>query len=272
MKKLLFVSLLLLGTNSIAKTSTPDYSTIFKNTEGCFLLFDVNQNKLIAEYNPAHCKERIPANSTFKVPLSLIAFNENFIKQDTVFKWDGQPKGPAELGWDQDQTPKTWLEKSVVWVSQELTPKIGMDKMKDYLKKFHYGNQDLSGGLTTAWLSSSLKISSEEQLEFLKKMLADQLPVSKEAVKNTEENLLVESTPNGGKLYGKTGSGNSLYKDGRVKKGLQDGWFIGYLQKGKETYVFVLELSDKTVAPGLEPGGPRAKAMVKNLLAQLELY
>lgn len=270
MKKL-FSFLFLLGFSCFVQAK-PDFSTTFKGTEGCFILFDLNQNKRIAEYNPSHCKEKIPANSTFKIPLSLIAFNENLIHQKTIFKWDGQPKGPEELGWNQDQTPKTWLKNSTVWVSQELAPKIGMDKMKDYLKKFHYGNEDFSDGLTTAWLSSSLKISPEEQLEFLKNMVTYKLPVSKQAIENTEENLLIESTPNGAKLFGKTGSGNSLYKDGRLKKGLQDGWFMGYLKKGKETYLFVLDFSDKTVAPGLEPGGLRARTMVKSLLAQMGFF
>ncbi|ASX27927.1 hypothetical protein BA173_03570 [Rickettsia sp. MEAM1 (Bemisia tabaci)] len=52
---------------------------------------------------------------------------------------------------------------------------------------FSYGNQDTSGdkgknnGLTNAWLSSSLEISPEEQIAFLQKLAADQLPVSLKA-------------------------------------------------------------------------------------------
>lgn len=50
------------------------------------------------------------------------------------------------------------MQFSVVWVSQEITQKIGLNKIKNYLKDFDYGNQDFSGdkernnGLTEAWL------------------------------------------------------------------------------------------------------------------------
>lgn len=46
------------------------------------------------------------------------------------------------------------------------------------------GNQDTSGdkgknnGLTHSWLSSSLEISPEEQIDFLQKLLDNKLPVS----------------------------------------------------------------------------------------------
>ncbi len=44
---------------------------------------------------------------------------------------------------------------------------------KDYIQKFHYGNQDLLGEkdknnvLTNAWFSRSLLISPEEKIGFL---------------------------------------------------------------------------------------------------------
>ena len=51
-----------------------------------------------------------------------------------------------------------------MWLSQLLTPQLEMPKIKNYLQKFNYGNQDFSAdvgknnGLTNAWLNSSLKI------------------------------------------------------------------------------------------------------------------
>lgn len=63
-----------------------------------------------------------------------------------------------------------------------------MKKFQEYVTKFDYGNKDLSGdkgqnnGLTNAWLSSSLGISSLEQIAFLQKMLADKLPIKPHAI------------------------------------------------------------------------------------------
>ncbi|RDB35469.1 MAG: hypothetical protein DCC88_09860 [Spirobacillus cienkowskii] len=47
-----------------------------------------------------------------------------------------------------------------------------MNKFQNYVTKFSYGNMDLSvdkdknNGITNAWLSSSLEISSLEQVTF----------------------------------------------------------------------------------------------------------
>ena len=88
-----------------------------------------------------------------------MALDQDIISSDTVFEWDGQNGFLQE--WDYDQTPKTWLEYSVVWVSQAITLEIGLTAINQYLDDFKYGNQDFSGtpgqddGLTGAWLSSS---------------------------------------------------------------------------------------------------------------------
>ena len=85
--------------------------------------------------------------------------------------------------WKQDQTPKSWMKNSCVWYSQVLTRKLGMQKFQSYVTKLNYGNMDLSGdkgknnGLTNAWLSSSLEISSIEQISFLEKLLNNTLRI-----------------------------------------------------------------------------------------------
>jgi hypothetical protein len=39
------------------------------------------------------------------------------------------------------------MKESVLWVSQDITEKLGMDKILDGLNVFSYGNQDMTGGL-----------------------------------------------------------------------------------------------------------------------------
>ncbi|MDR3492399.1 MAG: penicillin-binding transpeptidase domain-containing protein [Gammaproteobacteria bacterium] len=275
MKKIIFVLFLSLMT-TISVADTVDYPTYFAGKSACFILFDLNKNKLLTEYNSSRCKEQIPPDSTFKVPLSLMAFDQKLITQQTVFKWDGKEKGLSF--WDQDQTPHTWLMNSVVWVSQEITPKLGMDKIKNYLKLFQYGNQDFTGdpgennGLTHAWLESSLTISGDEQFAFLKKLVMNALPVSQEAMTETKANMYLETSPNGWKLYGKTGSGPIAEQPANVQHYLEDGWAIGYVQKADQIYVFVLNLTDFEQPKTSEQGGTRAKNIVKAILTKMGLY
>nr|AIA17658.1 ClassD_beta_lactamase [uncultured bacterium] len=268
MNKLLTLILTATFISSTANAiTTKEYSELFKNYNGCFILYNLNEHKVVNEYNPNnYCNQRIAPDSTFKVALSLMAFNQGIINQHTVFKWDGKK---AELpDWNQDQTPASWLKYSVLWVSQQITPQLGYARIKRYLADFDYGNQDFSGdpdknnGLTHAWLSSSLKISAMEQLHFLKAMLSNELPINSDAIKNTKENMYLGKLDNGADYYGKTGSGrhgrNERLTDPSL---LRDGWFVGFVENKDKQYIFVSNLTDKTVQAidrsngGLKPYG-----------------
>jgi beta-lactamase class D len=262
MKKLL-ASFLLCLFSVTTFAAEPNYTKLFQNKSACFILYDATQHKLVSEYNPARCKEKITPASTFKVPLSIMAFDQKIITQKTIFKWDGQNKGMST--WNQNQTPYTWLKNSVVWVSQMLTPQLGIRKIKTYLAQFHYGNQDFSGdpykhnGLTHAWLDSSLKISANEQLDLLKGLVANSLPVSQDALNNTKQNMFLENFTHSYKLFGKSGSWDD------------SGWFIGYIQNAKQTYIFVLNFSDLKPTGTPVAGGMRAKSMVESILSKTSL-
>ena len=83
---------------------------------------------------------------------------------------------------------------------------------------------DLSGGLTNAWVSSSLQISPLEQVEFLHKIVKQQLPVSKKSYAYAKNIMYILEMAGGWKLYGKTGNG-------KLKNDMQHGWFVGYIEK-----------------------------------------
>lgn len=264
------VVLLLFLICSASIVQAQNFDNTFAGTSACFLVYDLTHDRSLADYNSDRCSLRLPPNSTFKVPLSLMAFDQNIISNTTVFKWNGQDMGKPE--WNHDQTPATWLKYSVVWVSQQLTPQLGLVKIKNYLKAFNYGNQDFTGGLTHAWLNSSLKISGYEQLQFLKAFARGTLPVSHAALENTKANMYLETSPLGWKLYGKTGSSASSPQPLLSPNLLQLGWFIGFIEKGSQQYAVVLNFTDTQSPKSNEPGGPRAEAMAKSLLANMGLY
>jgi len=246
----------------------------FQGYDGCFLLYSLTKDRLVLEYNPGQrCGVRIPANSTFKVPLSIMAFDQGIIDANTVFKWDGKPN-PDLPDWNKDQTPATWQMYSVVWVSQQLTPKLGIDRINRYLAEFSYGNRDFSGdpgknnGLTHAWLSSSLKISAEEQLNFLKNMARGNLPVSPAAVAATRRLMYQGKLAGGAEYFGKTGSGwQGRSEDGSNKGKFRDGWYLGFVETKQESFAFVVNISDRHPAPAATAyGGQVAKGIALGIL------
>jgi beta-lactamase class D/beta-lactamase class D OXA-1 len=254
MNKVIAFFAALLSLNAMAyNIAIEHFAQSFKDYDGCFLIYSVNGRKMVSEYSPGNrCNQRLAPDSTFKIALSLMAFNQGIIDPKTIFKWDGI-KGELP-DWNQDQTPSSWLTYSVVWVSQHITRQLGLTRVKHYLDAFNYGNKDFSGdpgkgnGLAFAWLSSSLKISAYEQLTFLRELITKELPLSPGAVDNTIQNMYLGTLKNGYKYYGKTGSGRHGRNEREAHPSkLRDGWFVGFIEGDDKKYVFVSNLTDKSI-------------------------
>lgn len=253
----------------VSQSTTEDY---FAGTKGCFLLYNMKTGvfeKVIGEDN---CKQPLPACSTFKVPLAAMAFDAGILKnENVVLKWDGKKDIREES--NHDHNAKTWMRDSIVWFSQRLTPQLGKAKLQKYLNDFDYGNKDLSAGIKQAWLVSpssktgALKITGYQQIDFLKKLWSDQLPVSKRAMALTRDITYLETSPNGFRLNGKTGS-NFFDKERKTHL----GWFISHIEGNDKEYLAVTNFAD--LAPVEIPGygGPRAKTITKKILADEKLW
>jgi beta-lactamase class D len=140
-----------------------------------------------------------------------------------------------------------------------MTQKLGMEKFQHYVDLFNYGNKDLSGedALTTAWLNTTLAISPDEQIDFLKNVLTRQYKISKHSYDMLANILPTFPLDNGWTIHGKTGSASN-------EDHLQFGWFIGWAQKADHQIVFVRYAVDRNIID--TPAGPRNR---DDLLKQL---
>lgn len=220
------------------------------------------------------CESRHAPCSTFKLAISLMGYNEGLLLDET------HPELSFEKGytdwlenWKQPHKPTFWMKHSCVWYSQFITKKLGMYKFKKYLASFNYGNQDVTGdkgknnGLTFSWLSSSLKISPQEQVEFIQKLIDNQLPVTIKAHQMTKNILVTEDLPNGWKLHGKTGSGNLISADGAEYNQRQIGWFVGWIENGNRIITFAHYIEDQSKQDTF--ASIRSKAAAKEKLTKL---
>lgn len=205
-----------------------------------FLLINGVSGKTILELGP-HIHERITPCSTFKIALSLMGFDAGILKDTKTPTWLFQEGYDDFLElWKMPQTPQSWMKNSCVWYSRVLAAQLGLQNTQDYLALLEYGDQDLSGGLTKAWLSSSLKISPKEQVIFLQKIVQNDLPISDNAIQKTKELLLLEELSEGWKLFGKTGwSGSIIGQDG---KNIEFGWFVGWIEKDDYFFPFAYNI------------------------------
>jgi beta-lactamase class D len=219
-----------------------DLSAYFKGRPGTFVLLDLKSGRYL-RHDAARAAERFPPFSTFKIPNSLIGLETGVIRDaDFLIKWDEQkyPADPNFPQWFRDQTLRTAFQRSAVWYYQELAERVGESRMKQSVDQLDYGNEDTSGGLTRFWLNSSLKISADEQVAFLRRLYLGELPVSKRAPAIVREIMVHEETP-AYRLSGKTGGGP-------LSEGRFLGWFVGYLEAGGDTHLFAIQLEGPTFA------------------------
>lgn len=219
-----------------------DLSKYFQNAEGAFVLYDMKNDRYL-RYNERRCRERFSPFSTFKIPNSLIGLETGVIKDaEFVIRWDSK-KYPAQNNvmpeWNGDQTLRSAIKYSVVWYYRELARGVGEQRMKEWVTKLGYGNQDTSGGIDRFWLRSSLLISADEQIEFLKKLFRNELPVSKRSMEIVKDILTLEKTSEY-KLSAKTGTGP-------LGGGKYIGWYVGYLETKGNVYFFAMNLDGEDV-------------------------
>lgn len=226
------------------------------------------------------CDEEVTPASTFKIAIALMGLDAGLLQDEhspaLPFR-EGYPDWRPE--WRQTINPSSWIKYSVVWYSQQVTQKLGPARFQDYVRAFHYGNEDVSGdpgkhnGLTRAWLSSSLKISPHEQLAFLEKLLNRQLPVSSHALDTTRAITRIDPA-DGWEMHGKTGTGAPIGADGTRDEAHSYGWFVGWARKGAQVIVFARLIQDDGQASEKnEPAGVRARAaLLAELPARLDKF
>ena len=215
------------------KVTERDFKHIFDKygVDGCFVLYNQTGDEYI-KYKPDLCDTAYIPASTFKIPNSLIALEEGIVSDtNQVFKWDGHewPNKP----WNQDQTLKTAMKYSCIWVYIGFAEQIGIEKYQEYLNSFNYGNKNLSGPPDKFWLSGSLRISANQQIDFLRKFYHDELPgISRKSTGIVKDIIVLEQT-NGYRISGKTGGG-------MVNDSTYIMWLAGYAEKDHKTYFYAM--------------------------------
>ena len=112
--------------------------------------------------------------------------------------------------------------------------------MQKYIQAIHYGNEDISGGITKFWIRSSLKISAEEQIDFLLRLYRNGLPFSQRSMDITKKIMKLAET-NEYIICGKTGSAIVPNEEGKTKSVL--GWFVGWVERKDRNSVFIFAVN-----------------------------
>ncbi|MBW7897770.1 Beta-lactamase OXA-1 precursor [Candidatus Brocadiaceae bacterium B188] len=229
----------------------------------CTIIADAVTGNVL--HRTGECSRRASPCSSFKIALAIMGFDSGILQSPSAPHWELNPEyNPFQRDLKFTKVyPALWQSDSVVWFAQQLTTRLGDAQFSEYVKKFEYGNQDISGdpgmhnGLTRSWLMSSLSISPKEQVQFLYRFIAHKLPVSETAYEMTRATIPQYQATGGWVVHGKSGSGWLHGSDGKEDESRPQGWFVGWAEKDGRQVVFArLEIGRKASDV---PGGTKAR-------------
>jgi beta-lactamase class D/3D (Asp-Asp-Asp) domain-containing protein len=221
---------------------------LFKGTEVTLVVYDVQKNT-VRRYNPDRARQRFSPFATYNIVNTLVGLESGALEDaNTQMAWD-KKKYPSFEGmpkeWTNNHTLRTAFKHAVAWYQREVARRVNEGKLKSALTAFGYGDADVSGGMYSTkmqeafWFNSSLHISADEQVEFLRRFYTKQLPTNINTYNTVRDIMVSEETPRY-KL-------SAVQGGGALATGKFLGWCVGFVEttpligEGK-LYVFALNV------------------------------
>ena len=233
----------------------PDWEKYFQQFEaqGTIVIADERTgSQTVNTYNEDRAKKRYSPASTFKIPHTLFALDAGILTDEfQVFKWDGTVRKFAPH--NQDQTLRSAMRNSALWVYEDFAKKIGQERAQIYLNKLAYGNADPTTEHGNYWVDGKLAISAYEQVDFLKRLYRNSLPFSVMHQRLLKDVMIVEA----GRdwiLRAKTGWGVSM------------GWWVGWVEWPTGPVFFALNIDTPNNMADL----PKREAITRAILHEIK--
>lgn len=222
---------------------------------GSILIFDDANSTYYSNDFEWSNKGFIPA-STYKIPNTIIGLELGTLKDEQeLFHWDGQKRRFPQ--WEKDMNLKEAFKVSCLPCYQELARKNGLKGMKKMSKKINYGSMKIhKKTLDNFWLKGQSKISPFQQIDFLRRLYHQELPIQQKTY-DIMSDIMIHAIKGQKILRGKTGWGD--------EKGKDLGWFVGYVVHGEKVYFFAT-----CVQPKNEDVGNFLQSRIDATLAALQ--
>jgi beta-lactamase class D len=217
--------------------------THFKSRYGGLEIYDA-QSKLSFRVNTPRLQERLPPCSTYLLPHFAIALGTGVVKDGAAkIAFDASLHPGSEswpTAWRRDQTVVSALKDSVQWYAQQVGAQMGGARITQNLKRLKYGNADTTGDPGSFWLSGNLRISSFEQIDFLRALRENRLGFNPRVVETLRPGLVLERAADW-TILGKYGSCP-------LPDGTHLGWLVGWVERGPKVWYYALTVDGKSLA------------------------
>ena len=205
---------------------------------GSFIGYDAQRDHWLF-IDSAQCDSATLPASTFKILGTLIGLETGVLPDSShVIEWDGSDYGrPAA---NRDLSLSQAYDASVYWYYRETVRRIGPAGFKHWLDTVGYGNADTTGGYDQCWVRGGLRITPRQQIAFLRKLHAEELPFSARAYALTKAIMVREDTL-GHVMRAKTGW--AMGDAGSI------GWYVGWVEApDRAPYFFANRISTADTA------------------------
>ncbi|GAB3837522.1 class D beta-lactamase [Hymenobacter jeollabukensis] len=268
---LLRLCLLLLTLLTLPATAPPEPGLTERNFQplfdkyglrGSLLLYDAKAGKYVA-YNPKRCRQGFIPASTFKIPNTLIGLETGALRDTAeICKWDGVKRSFPQ--WNEDMTYARALRVSCVPCYQQLARRVGVARYQQQLRRLGYpGMQVTAATLDTFWLGGPSRLTSFEQIAFLRRLQAEKLPVALRHQRAVKQLLVLRQTP----AYTFCGKSGWRFRSATNR---DIGWFVGWLARPDgRTIFFALNAETQPDHVADERFQTGRRAIVEQALAEL---
>ena len=154
-----FISSIVIARDSMI--DKPEWSKHFTQAGVNGTIVVVDERKAPATtmvFDRERAARRYAPASTYKIPHTLFALDAGAVADEfQTFKWDGVKRTFA--GHNQDQTLRSAMRYSTLWVYEGFARQIGEPKARAYLRGIDYGNADPATSKGAYWVDGNLRIS-----------------------------------------------------------------------------------------------------------------
>lgn len=219
-----------------------------------WLLADA-QGKVVAESGGALLDRALLPASSIKPLIALVALETGVLRsRDEVVAWNGV-RYPSQPDWEKDMALDEAMRTSSEPYFRELAKRIGHERLSTWVARIDYGNGRIGTEADRAWHDGVLRITPREQLAFMTRLQANELPFAPSHRDAVVESMRWRGEGDDG-LFGKSGTAMPPTAADRI------GWWAGWAETDGVAHPFVLVVPLKTI-----DGRPKRIALADRLLA-----
>lgn len=235
-------ALVIAPTASARTIERPDLLSYFTDagTTGTMVVHHIGRRPHTIVVGAHRARTRYLPSSTFKIPNALLAIDRGVASgpdqpypgPNPNYPVGGKPFLPPDC--ERDLTLATAFKFSCIPIYQRIARQLGRSVYEHAVRAFDYGNREVDGApLDSFWLEGPFAISAHEQVRFLERLRRGALPVSRRAIGDVRDMMVVERTDDF-VLRGKTGWVFTTAPN--------VGWWVGSVTSRDGTWTFALNL------------------------------